>query len=147
MTVKTRFALILGILLTAIHAEASVTITPASPTSQDPIRAVIDVSPGCADIVTTSITGSSILTDIVQQGCAIGPPVSPVQETVIFGPLAPGTYTYDVFLDYEHTGRILLSRQTIVVAPPVPSLSELGLAILGISLAAIACLALSKSCS
>src|SRR4051812_26495773 len=106
-----RYSLILGVLLAAIHADAAVTTTPTSPTSQDPIRAVIDVSAGCFDIVTTSVTGNSIRTDIVQQGCAIGPPTSPVQETVIFGPLPPGTYTYDVFINFEHTGAVLNSSQ------------------------------------
>jgi len=43
-----------------------------------------------------------------------------------------------VFLNFEQTGSVLISHQTIVVAPPVPSLSDVGLVILGMSLAVIA---------
>jgi len=144
MTMKTHVLLALALILAAFHVEAAVTITPASPTAQDPITAGIDVAAGCFDILTTSVSGNSIRTDIVQQGCGLGPPAFTITETVIFGPLAPGTYTYDVYLDYEHTGPMLYGRQTIVVASAVPSLSELGLSILAISLAGIACFALGN---
>jgi len=144
MKMKPHVLLALGLVLLALHAEAAVTIAPASPTAQDQITATIDVLAGCFDIITTSVTGNSIRTDIRQQGCIIGPPAFTVPETARFGPLLPGTYTYDVYLEYEHTGPVLYSRQMIVVAPAVPILSEVGLSILAISLAGIACFALGK---
>jgi hypothetical protein len=144
MTMKPHVLLALALVLAAFHAEAAITITPASPTSQDPITAVIDVSGACFNIVTTSVTGSTIRTDIVQQGCIVIQPLPLFQEYVKLGPLAPGTYTYDVYVDYEHTGPFLYVQRTVVVAPPVPSLSDLGLSILAISLAGIACFALGR---
>jgi hypothetical protein len=145
MTKRAHKILTVALVLVALRAEAAVTITPASPTSQDSITAVIDVPGGCFAIITTAVTGNSIRTDIVQQGCVVIQPILPAQESVRFGPLAPGTYTYDVYLDFEHTGPVLLSRQTIVVARAVPSLSELGLIILAMSLAGVACFALGKN--
>lgn len=60
----------------------------------------------------------------------IGPP--PVSQTArgVFGPLAAGTYTYEIYLQYEDEPPPLLelrSRQPLVVAasvPPVPTLVE-----------------------
>jgi hypothetical protein len=144
MTKRVQKILTVALVLVALRAEAAVTITPASPTSQDSITSVIDVAAGCGDIITTSVTGTSIRTDIVQQGCVFGPPAFTIPEAAQFGPLAPGTYTYDVFLDFEHTGPVLFSRRTIVVAPAVPGLSELGLVILAMSLAGVACFALDR---
>ena len=144
VTVKVRCLLIAGVLLTAFHGEAAVTITPASPTSADAIFAVIDVAAGCGDIVSTALTGNYIRTDILQIGCVLGPPASTIPETVRFGPLGPGAYAYDVYLDYEHTGPVLYSRQTIVVVPSIPTMSDVGLSILAMSLAAVACFALGR---
>src|SRR5258707_65920 len=107
MTMKRHVLLALALVLAAFHAEAAITITPASPTSQDSIIAVIDVPGGCFNIITTSVTGSSIRTDIVQKSCIVIQPISPDQEYVRFAPLAPGTYAYDVYLDDEHTGPFL----------------------------------------
>lgn len=144
MAVKARTLLILSVVLTAFHADGAITITPASPTSQDSITVVIDVAGGCGDVVTTSVTGNSIRTDIVQQGCALGPPVFTVPETVRFGPLPPGIYTYDVYLNYEHTGAVLDSHQTIIVGLAVPVIDDVGLSILAMSLAVTACGALGR---
>jgi hypothetical protein len=144
MTMKVQKILMVVLFLVAFRAKAAVTITPASPTAQDSITAVIDVSGGCGDVVTTSVTGNSIRTDIVQQGCILGPPPFIVQETVRFGPLAPGTYTYDVYINYEHTGAVLDSSHLIVVAPAIPAIAGVGLSILAILLAGAACFALGK---
>jgi len=142
MTVKTH--ILLALVLVAFQAKGAVTITPASPTSQDTITAIIDVSSGCGDIITTSVTAYSIRTDIVQQGCILGPPAFTVPEGTQFGPLAPGTYTYDVYINYEHTGAVLDSHHTIVVAPAIPAIDGVGLSILAISLAGAACFVLGK---
>jgi hypothetical protein len=144
MTMTVQKILMVALVLVALQAEAAITITPTSPTSQDSITAAIDVMGGCGDVVSTSVSGHSIRTDISQFSCALGPPAFTVQETVKFGPLAPGTYTYNVFLDSEHTGLFPFAQQTIVVAPAVPSLSEFGLVILAMSLAGIACFALGR---
>ena len=135
--------MILAVLIAALHADAAVTITPPSPTSQDSITATIDVLGGCSDTVTTSVIGNTIRTAIVQQGCAILQPFT-IHEIATFGPLAPGTYTYDVYLDFEHAGPVLSSRQTIVVSPAIPAISGIGLSVLAISLAGAACFVLGK---
>jgi hypothetical protein len=144
MTMRVLKILMVVLVLAALRAEAAITITPASPTSQDPITAVIDVTAGCGEIITTSVSGSLIRTDIVQLGCVHGPPVSTIPVATQFGPLAAGTYTYDVFLDFEHTGPVLFFQRTIVVAPAIPALSELGLVILAMSLAGAACFVIGR---
>ena len=145
MAMQLRTFLMAGAVVMALHAEAAVTVTPASPSSQDAINVTIDEVGLCLYIVTTSINGSSIRTDILQQGCfEAGAPPPTVQAFDRFGPLAAGTYTYDVYVNYEHTGPVLQSHQTIVVVPAVPSLTEVGLAMLAVSLAAIACLLLRR---
>ena len=137
--------LIAALVLVAVRAEAAVTITPAAPTSQDEITAVIGVMGGCGDLISTSVTGTSIRTDVLQLGCVTGPPAFILPEVVNFGPLAPGTYTYDVYIDFQNTGPVFDSRHTIVVAPAaLPSLSVAGLSILAVSLAAIACFTLGR---
>ena len=137
--------LIATLVLMAFRAETAVTITPAAPTSQEFVTAVIDVTGGCGDLVSTSVIGNSIRTDILEVGCILGPPSFTVPQTVRFGPLAPGTYVYDVYMNYEHTGPVLDSRHAIVVAPAaLPGLSSLGLSILAVSLAVIACFLLGK---
>jgi hypothetical protein len=145
-SVNVRALVVAGLLLMMTFSlGAAVTIIPPAPTSHDEIAALIDVSGGCFEIVTTSVTGNSIRTNIVQGGCVFGPPAFTIKVGAPFGPLAPGTYTYDVYLDYENTGFVLLARQTIVVAPaPVPAIDEVGLSLLAISLASIACLAVGK---
>jgi hypothetical protein len=141
-TVIQKFLLV-ALAFAAFNAEAAVTITPTSPTSQDTITATIDVLGGCFDTVTTSVIGNTIRTDIVQQGCAIFQPFS-IQEKATFGPLAPGTYTFDVFTEFDHTGLFLLSHQTIVIAPAIPAISEIGLSVLAMALAGAACFVLGK---
>jgi hypothetical protein len=49
-----------------------------------------------------------------------------------------------VYLNYEHTGAVLDSHHTIVVAPAIPALDDASLSILAISLAGAACFALAK---
>lgn len=146
MTMKPHVLLALALVLAAFHARAAVTITPASPTSADAITAAIDVTGGCGDTVSTSITGNTIRTDILQLGC-FGGPTLPVQEFARFGPLAPGTYTYNVYINFENTGPILDSSKTIIVAPSIPTIGEVGLFVLALSLAGIACFALGKHSS
>ena len=73
-------------------------------------------------------------------GCIIGPPAFTVPETVRFGPLASGTYSYDVYTDFANTGPVLYSQQTIVIAPGIPTMNEVCLSVLAISLAGIACI-------
>src|SRR4051812_32155102 len=121
---KVQKILMVAVVLVAVRGEAAVTFTPTSPTAQDTITAHIDVMGGCGNTVATSIAGNAIRTDILQHGCAFGPPPFTINIGTQFEPVAPGVYTYDVYIDVEHTGLFLDSRHTIVVAPPVPALDE-----------------------
>jgi hypothetical protein len=140
---RTHFLLALALILAAFHLEAA-TITPAAPTEQDVITATI-VVPGTIlyDTPSTSVNSHIIRTDLPVISVIAGPPVFTALEFASFGPLPQGTYTYQVYQVYQGQSE-LISQQTIVVAPPIPTMSNLGLSILGTTLAAIAGLTLSK---
>ena len=150
-SVTRRALLMVAVLLMALDTEASqslvygiVTVSPSSPSSQDTINVVIDVVGGCRDIVTTSVNGPSIRTDIVvQEGCFVGGPSVILPEFVRLGPLTPGTYTYEVYIN-SGGGPVLDWHQAILVVPAIPILDEVGLSILAAALAAIACVTMSK---
>jgi hypothetical protein len=133
---KPHALLALALLLAAFPAPAA-TITPAAPTAQDVITAAITV----ANTATfgrpvTTVTGNTIRTDLPLISSFGGPIPFPVQLFERFGPLQPGTYTYQVY-DIENGQAFLLSQQTIVVAPAIPAMNRLYLAILAMCLAAI----------
>lgn len=131
-------------LLAALHAEAA-TITPASPTEQDAILATIDV-PGTLiyDPPSTSVIGNMIRTNLPVFSLVIGPPTFVARQYAGFGPLPQGTYTYQVFQTFPGEQPVLLSQQTIIVAPPIPAMSSWLLSILALFLAAIGCFTLGK---
>jgi hypothetical protein len=135
MAIKTYALVALALVLAAFHTEAA-TITPSSPTSQDVISAVIDV-PGTTSygFPSTSVSGNQIRTNLPFLGVDIGPS-PPKHIFVSFGPLAPGTYTYQVYSVFDGEPA-LLSQQTIIVAPPIPTMSGFHLTILAVFLAAI----------
>jgi hypothetical protein len=144
MTMKIHALLALTLLLVAFSAEAA-TITPTSPTEQDAITATIDV-PGTLiyDPPSTSVIGNMIRTNLSVFSLVIGPPAFIAHQYASFGPLPQGTYTYQVFQTFQGEQPVLLSQQTIVVAPAIPMISSLFLSILALFLAAIACFALGN---
>jgi hypothetical protein len=140
---KTQFLLSLTLVLATFHAEAA-TITPAMPTAQDVITAVIDVNGLITyDRPFTSVIGNTIRTNLPVIGTVNGPPAFTSHEFVSFGPLPAATYTYEVY-DVVGGQSFLHSQQTIVVAPAIPTMNRSLLSILAVSLTAIACFAIGK---
>jgi hypothetical protein len=128
----------------ALYLEAATTITPAVPTAQDIIIAAIDVpSSTFYNVSSTSVAGNVIRTNLPILGFGGGPPVFGRQEFAAFGPLAPGTYTYEVYQTYQGQP-VLLSQQTIVVAPVIPIMDSFWLSILAMLLATIGYFTLGK---
>lgn len=110
-------------------------LTPASPTSSDIITATFIVVLCPDTTVATVVTGSLVTTTVTLDGCfPILPPL--VNETATFGPLPPGIYTYEIYVDTEGPEPpVLRSRQTFAVqAPPIPSLSTWGVAVMAAAL-------------
>jgi hypothetical protein len=144
MIVKTYALLSLALVFAALHAEATTTFAPPSPTAQDGITAIIDVpSSAVYDTPSTSVIGNMIRTNLPVLSFVLGPPVFITHAFASFGPLPPGTYTYQVYEVYQGQS-VLLSQATIVVAPAIPAMNSLYLSILAILLAAIACFTLGK---
>ncbi len=120
---------------------------PAAPTELDRIRADFDV-PQAPNSNTTTVTGTVVRTDVFLGPSVIGPPPTIVPYNAFFGPLAAGTYTYEIFLHYENGTVELRSRQSLVVsaAPAlVPALSQTVLGLLVASLAAAAMALLGRT--
>jgi len=90
----------------------------------------------------TEVIGTLVRTTTISHGCL---PLLPglSTEAAVFGPLPPGTYTYEI--DFKHAdGSIeFRSSQQLVVAPPIPALSPLSILLLLSTLAAIALTVLS----
>jgi hypothetical protein len=82
-------------------------------------------------------------TNLTILGFARGPPPFPTRIFASFGPLPQGTYTYRVYQVFEGQ-TILVSQQTFVVAPPIPTMSGLFLSVLAVFIAAIGCFTLGK---
>jgi len=71
----------------------------------------------------TSVTGNIIRTNLPVHGIVTGPPVFITHQSADFGPLPQGTYTYEVHQTFGES--VLISRQTIVVSPPIPAMSHM----------------------
>jgi|GEM_PF-4906954 len=143
MTMKIYALLALAALTTAFHLNAA-TITPVTPTEQDVINATIDVSSAFIyDPPVTSVTGNMIRTTLPAVSVIAGPPIFITHQFASFGPLPQGTYTYEVRQTFQGQS-VLISQQTIVIAPPIPTMSGMYLSILGLFLVVIACLTLGK---
>lgn len=129
----------------ATRSEAEITsLLPATPTSQDVIRVTISYQNiGCVAGASTVIAGSTIRTEISLRGCAYLPPVTGTIEER-FGPIPPGTYTYEVYTELAGA-TILNDRRTLVVAEapaPVPALGGTASVLLLVVICAVAMLRL-----
>jgi hypothetical protein len=136
-------SLLLLTLVAALPATAEVTIAPSAPTAADVLVATIEVPSGCTVTSATTVTGSVVRTDVAISGCIVGPPPFPVDHVVEFGPLAAGTYTYQVYFSDEGGPPELEEELPLVIAPAiapaaVPTMSELALLLLVAGIAATA---------
>ena len=140
------FSFALLSVLSATGAAAQAIITPTSPTSNDVITARSDIfTLACTTNVQTNVTGTTIRTDISLTGCITGPPPFILPVFATFGPLPPGSYTYEVYTRIETDPPTLVSSQTIVVSalvPLVPTASEWALVILAAALGVVAVVSL-----
>jgi hypothetical protein len=135
-----RFSL-LAFFIIALPLHAA-TITPSSPTNSDVITARTDVVvPGaCALQHATTVNGMTVRTTLSLAGCFFTPPFT-VPVTATFGPLAPGTYTYEVYRVLEGGTPVLVDSQPFVItaAPTaVPVMDPRGVAVLAAILIAVA---------
>lgn len=102
---------------------------------------------------TTEVVGNSIRTNLPIIGFITGPPTFLVDEVIDLGPLAPGTYSYEIYETDSYPGGPpflpqLLARQTIVVVPPpVPTTNRVGLLILAVSISAVAWVTFARCCA
>lgn len=114
--------------------------TPPSPTGADPIRARFTVQvPGpCVDESSTVVVGTVVrTTTTLNCGVLQAFDIEIVQD---FGPLAPNTYTYEIYFAVNGDPPALQSTQTLAVsdAAAVPALSPLGTVLLTVVLGAAA---------
>ena len=146
-----RVSLNLILLILASDAAATVltspaTFVPSKPASTDVVRAEFTVSSPCFGIASTSteVIGTVVRTTVASPGCVGLPPVL-ITQFAGFGPLSPGTYSYEIYLKYPDDSLEFRSSQELVVAPPIPILDTLSLLLLATVLAAIA-LTVLKNC-
>jgi hypothetical protein len=125
-------------------------LTPANPTAADIITALLTVQvPGaCEGEATSLIDGTVIRTTIVFGECAVTQPFT-LEVFQEFGPLPANTYTYEIYVATAIEPPTLRSTQTFQVAAAsvaaVPSLSQLGAAVLALALAAAAVAVVGRS--
>jgi len=133
--------LVIAGLLAAPQSSAQVTditFTPSSPTANDIIVARVRfLALSCGFRPVTTVNGSSVRTTIEVRGCLIGPPgLFPSSVVTQFGPLAAGTYTYEVYFQYESAPPEFATQRPLVVAPapppPVPTMDFMMLAALAL---------------
>jgi hypothetical protein len=144
---------LLCVIAAALQSAAQVSVesvVPAAPTSADIIFANISVPAHCDENFTTVITGNAVRTDVVISGCMGGPQFDLPREEQ-FGPLAPGTYSYEVYLrtEDEPTPQLIYA-QTITVSPAiaaaaVPTLTLSELILLGAALVTAALFSLRRT--
>lgn len=88
---------------------------PSAPSEADVIRATFTVMSGCTRTSTTTVSGSTVRTDVFLTDCLLGPPPIQTAMSVFFGPLQPRTYTYEVYVSVMGSPLQLRSAQPLVV--------------------------------
>jgi len=126
-------AVAIALLLAAAVAGAApvpVTIVPAVPNDLSPIAAIVPFQ--CSMTASTVVNGFVVRSIFTPQGgCVeIGPPVNSVAQ---FGPLPPGTYTFEA---YDESSRLYATTTFTVTSTAIPTLSEITRALLLLALSA-----------
>jgi len=148
------FLLLCGLLLATPTSRGQtvtdITFTPSSPTAADVVTARIRImAPICGFFPVTVVNGNTIRTTIGLRGCVLGPPGTfPATVITQFGPVPAGSYTYEVYFQYETFPPEFSSQTTLVVAdappPPIPALDFSALAALALILSALGFLLLRR---
>jgi hypothetical protein len=128
-------------------AQTTVIFTPASPTAVNLITARVSYQGlACGFEPITTLLGTTVRTDIHIFSCVVGPPSGPRTEFVPFGPLPAGTYTYELYFQYDNDPPILQAQQPLVVGavPSAPALTADLLAFLAAALALVALISLRR---
>ena len=126
-------AIAIAFSLAAVVAGAApvpVTIVPAAPNDLSPIAAIVPFR--CPMTASTVVNGFVVRsTFTLEGGCIeIGPPVDSVAQ---FGPLPPGTYTFEA---YDESSRLYATTTFTVTSTAIPTLSEITRALLLLVLSA-----------
>ncbi len=153
MLIFKRLVLTLGLLLLPRAISAAVVITPATPTSADMVTIRLENSFGAeARVISATITQSGnnfTIQQNVEIACTL--PSNPtVASEFQVGPLLSGTYTVTANITFTGIGPLpcfpapITQNGSFDVTPSaaIPTLSSLGLVLLGIVLAGTALLML-----
>ena len=138
-------ALLLAVAFSAAGQDVlpNATFAPTEPTDRDRIQSTIRLLGlgGCTITPSTTISGTTIRTTIRFHNCTGvgGPPPVTFHHREEFGPVAAGTYIYELYEIIENNSPNLVSQQALVVAatPIVPVFRVEILALLGLLLATI----------
>ncbi len=108
-------------LLTGPLTAATITFSPPAPTSATPITATVITSPFCAfDSITTTVNGFVVRSTFIPGACLSSVGASNL-VTATFGPLPPGTYTYEAY--YPDASTLYATATFTVTDAAVPALS------------------------
>lgn len=126
-------------------------VVPATPNSNDVIVAQLYATALCEATLTTTVTETVVRTEVLLYDCIGGPPPFNTIHETQFGPLAAGTYTYEVYSGVLNGAPpVLVDQQPLVVAPApaasaeVPTLGPAPLLLLGIAISIVAFISLRR---
>lgn len=120
---------------------AAPVLSPSSPTERDLIEVAIRVLhfEVCSHSLTTNVSGAVVRTTIHEFGCVPGPS-PPIVYRTTFGPLPPGTYSYEIYrtTDANPTPHLHFQQVLNVArAPAIPALTPPFICLMVFSLAVV----------
>lgn len=133
-------ALVALLALPALADGRQIVISPSSPSSNGAITATSTFALQCFGVQpVTAVTGNLVQTTF-NNGCATFAAVASAPHGAEFGPLSPGTYTYELYETHLDGTRPLVGSTSFQVAAPVaspvPTIPRYGLVLLACLLAA-----------
>lgn len=117
MTTLQRFAVLLLTVFGASAVDAAVAISPANPTSVDPITAFVSRDGLCAVEASRIVLPGTVRVTMRLYGCVGGPPPFTVDEPVPLGSLPAGSYTLEVYEHYDPAAPAFREQFQFSVAP------------------------------
>ena len=116
-------AILFALLLVSVpmFAAATITFSPPAPTSATPITATVLIAPFCSLASTsTTVNGSVVRSTFVPGACLSS--VAPANAcAATFGPLPPGTYTYEAY--FPDSSTLYATATFTVTDAAIPALS------------------------